>query len=170
MPPLPNNATSKPTGPARLPRRAALLAIGAFALGGGLWWHRERTARNAIPTLTAPDAHSAAIRGALLLIDIRRPDEWALTGVPDQAHALDMRRPDFTAQLHRLAGANPSRPVALICARGIRSRRLAARLSGLGFPDIVDVAEGMLGSADGPGWVKRGLPVRAATAQEKATP
>ena len=94
-----------------------------------------------------------------MLIDIRRPDEWARTGIGEGAAPLDMRREDFIAQLQILAGGKTDQPIALICARGVRSRRLSERLTAAGFSQILDVPEGMLGSGAGPGWLRTGLPV-----------
>jgi rhodanese-related sulfurtransferase len=113
------------------------------------------------PTLSAPQALAAATSGDLILIDIRRPDEWAATGSPAPAHRLDMRDPAFTDRLLQLAGGDSTRPIALICAAGVRSARMAARLRDAGFTDVSDVAEGMRGSAAGPGWLARGLPLTA---------
>ena len=48
-----------------------------------------------------------------------------------------------------------------MCARGVRSRRLTARLTEAGFTNIIDVPEGMLGSSAGPGWLKNDLPTTA---------
>lgn len=110
-------------------------------------------------TLSVRDAHQAALSGAVLLIDIRRPDEWQRTGVGEGAVPLDMRRDDFTEALLEQTGGRSDAPVALICARGVRSRGLTARLTSAGFTNIIDVPEGMLGSGAGPGWLKRGLPV-----------
>lgn len=112
------------------------------------------------PTLDAAQAHAGALDKTLLLIDIRRPDEWALTGIGEGAQPLDMRVDDFEAALDRLTGGNRALPIALICARGVRSARLAAKLSRAGFSHVIDVPEGMLGSASGPGWLARGLAVR----------
>jgi hypothetical protein len=36
---------------------------------------------------------------------------------------------------------------------------MAARMEAAGFTRILDVPEGMVGSAAGPGWIARGLPV-----------
>lgn len=108
--------------------------------------------------LSVQDAHKAALSGAVILVDIRRPDEWARTGVGQGAVPLDMRRADFVAALHELApGLNA--PIALICARGVRSRAMTERLKQAGFTNIIDVPDGMLGSGAGPGWLKAGLPV-----------
>lgn len=110
-------------------------------------------------TLSVADAHRAALDGAVLLIDIRRPDEWALTGVGEGAVPLDMRREDFIDALLELVAQDRARSIALICARGVRSRHLGAKLARAGFTRIIDVPEGMLGSGAGPGWIKHGLPV-----------
>ena len=87
-----------------------------------------------------------------------RPDEWAETGIATGAVTLDMRETDFVEQLDHLVGGDRTAAIALICARGVRSRKLAARLTAAGFSAVLDVSEGMLGSAAGPGWVARGLP------------
>ena len=107
------------------------------------------------------DAHAAAVAGRILLVDIRRPDEWGRTGIGAGAVPLDMRRSDFTDALLVETKGRRDAPVALSCARGGRSSRLSARLSAAGFTNIIDVPEGMLGSGAGPGWIKTGLPVVA---------
>ncbi len=110
-------------------------------------------------SLTPAEAHSAAVAGDIILIDIRRPDEWIKTGSGEGATRIDMRRDDFVDQLTQLTNGDFSTPVALICARGVRSSRLSNRLKDAGFTKIIDVPEGMLGSSAGPGWLERGLPV-----------
>lgn len=94
--------------------------------------------------------------GDITLIDIRRPDEWTRTGLAPDALPIDMRRDDFIGAVSEVASGGP---IALICARGVRSRRMAAELRAAGIGPIIDVPEGMLGSSAGPGWVRRGLPV-----------
>lgn len=110
--------------------------------------------------IDAPTANTRAMAGTLTLIDIRRPDEWQATGIGEGAQPLDMRRGDFTDALLVLVKGNTAAAIALICARGVRSARLATRLTGAGFGHIINVPEGMLGAAEGPGWIARGLPVR----------
>jgi rhodanese-related sulfurtransferase len=109
--------------------------------------------------MSPPEVLVAVQAGDLMLIDIRRPDEWDGTGMAEGAQPLDMRRDDFVAALTTLAAGELDRPIALICARGVRSDRTSARLLDAGFTNIIDVPEGMLGSAAGPGWLERGLPV-----------
>lgn len=142
-----------------LTRRALLLGGGlaaGLAVAGTLHARRDRFAGD---EMTPVEAFEAAGSGKLLLIDIRRPDEWEATGIADGARPLDMRRDDFAEALAALTGGDLDAPVALICARGVRSDRTGARLAEAGFTRIVDIPEGMLGSSAGPGWLERGLPV-----------
>ncbi len=112
-------------------------------------------------TIAAPRALAAARSGERLLIDVRSPAEWRRTGLPAGAEAVSIHHPDgleaFLEEVAALAG-DRDRPLALICAGGVRSARAAELLRARGFSDVADVGEGMLGSADGPGWLGRGLP------------
>lgn len=151
-----------PDGPSRFTRRAALMgglaALGAAAFGAARWFNIGATVGQG--DLTAPQAQAAAAAGEILLIDIRRPEEWAQTGVPDGATPLDMRSALFEDRLLALTDGRRDVPVALICARGVRSAALSARLTKAGFTRVINVPEGMLGSGAGPGWIAQGLPVR----------
>ncbi|MFL4468544.1 rhodanese-like domain-containing protein [Tateyamaria armeniaca] len=152
--------------PARMSRRASGLGAGALIVGGAVFasrWFNISAEAGVDGTLSVPDAHKAAVSGTALLIDIRRPDEWQRTGVGEGAIALDMRRDDFTEALLAQTEGRTDAAIALICARGVRSRGLTRRLTSAGFTNIIDVPEGMLGSGAGPGWLKRGLPVVAWT-------
>ena len=140
-------------------RRTLLLggaALGIVAVGGGVALARRD--RFVGPEMTPPEVLEAMRRGEVLLVDIRRPDEWEETGIAEGAVPIDLRNDDFVAAVAEALGGT-DRPVALICARGVRSDRTGARLAEAGFTRIVDVPEGMLGSAAGPGWLERGLPV-----------
>ncbi len=111
------------------------------------------------PTLDAEAAFQKADAGEIILVDIRRPDEWQSTGSGKGAHRIDLRDADFIEALTKLAEGDRTRPIALICARGVRSARTANLLAENGFTGIINIPEGMLGSADGPGWIARGLPL-----------
>ncbi len=163
--------TDTPNAPDSTSRRRFLaLGIGAAALLGGAaaGWHLWTRAPDfAGGALSVEEAHAKAGAGEILLIDIRRPEEWRATGIGAGAHPIDMRRDDFAEALTQIARQNGGdRPIALICARGVRSARLANRLADAGWERIIDVPEGMLGSAAGPGWLERDLPVRAPTGSE----
>ncbi|MEM7711435.1 MAG: rhodanese-like domain-containing protein [Pseudomonadota bacterium] len=152
--------TGTDAAPAPRHRRAVLFGAAATLFVGGagaaVFWPRDRFLGE---ELSPPEVLAAVEAGELLLVDIRRPDEWAETGVAPGAAPLDMRREDFVPALQDLAAGDLTRPIALICARGVRSDRMSARLTEAGFTRIVDVPEGMLGSSAGPGWLARGLPV-----------
>ena len=127
-------------------------------LGGGAAFYMSSLAPDyAGLSLNVQEAHRRAVAGDITLVDIRRPDEWELTGIGEGAHPLDMRRDDFTDALAALV-PDRSAPIALICARGVRSARMANRMTKAGFSNIIDVPEGMLGSAAGPGWLAADLP------------
>ena len=141
-----------------LTRRLVIISAAALAAGAGMFAYTRRDRFDGT-ALTPPEAAEKAQAGEIALIDIRRPDEWAQTGIPQGGHPLDMRRDDFIAALDQLVDGDRSKPVALICAQGVRSDRMSQRLTEAGFTNIIDVPEGMLGSSAGPGWLARGLPV-----------
>ncbi|MEM7489058.1 MAG: rhodanese-like domain-containing protein [Pseudomonadota bacterium] len=152
---------SDTSSPPIVGRRTILLGGGATlvaagAVGAVLTYTRDRFTGD---ELSPPDVLAALRADDLILVDIRRPDEWAETGIAEGATPLDMRRDDFLPALEALVDGDLDRRIALICARGVRSDRLSARLAETGFTRIVDVPEGMLGSGAGPGWLARGLPV-----------
>jgi rhodanese-related sulfurtransferase len=145
---------------ARPSRRKALAGAILVAAGAALalgFYRAPEPADGA--SISAPEALAAVAAGDLILIDIRRPEEWAATGVAPGAVAIDMRDRDFTARVMTLARASPGTPVAFICARGVRSARVRAALAEAGLSGARDVSEGMMGSRAGPGWLARGLPV-----------
>lgn len=145
----------------RLSRRSFLRAGGALAvvaLGAGWWWRRQPPDHDR-PRLTPTEAFAQAQSGEIILIDIRTPREWRQTGVPVGAVPIDMRRKDFLQALEQEVAGRRSAPIALICARGVRSARMTNALQAAGFGNVMDVPEGMLGAAGGPGWIAGNLPV-----------
>lgn len=110
------------------------------------------------------DALAGVEAGEVTLVDIRTPREWRSTGLPKGAAAIDINAPGglraFVGKIIREVGGNKDRPVALICAVGVRSTRAASALVRAGFTKVYNVREGMLGNRrDGPGWIKQKLPV-----------
>jgi len=141
-------------------KRRTMIAggLGAVLLGGSyLGTSHLGSATSIHATLTPEEAHAAAGKDEILFVDIRRPDEWSKTGVGQFAVPIDLRDLDFI-ELVRAAQSSPDQPVALICARGVRSARTSERLKKAGFDNIIDIPEGMLGSKAGPGWLKSNLP------------
>jgi rhodanese-related sulfurtransferase len=116
---------------------------------------------DAEPDLSAPDALAAAQAGKLRLIDIRTPQEWRETGVAPGAGRVDFYRgPEaLVSAVLEMVGGDKDAPIALICRTGNRTTHAQRFLLGQGFTQVFNVKEGMSGSAAGPGWLKRGLPV-----------
>ncbi|MBI5329264.1 MAG: rhodanese-like domain-containing protein [Betaproteobacteria bacterium] len=118
------------------------------------------------PNLSAPEALAASLAGKTLLIDIRTPAEWRETGVAPGAGRVDFYRgPEvLVPYLLQQTKGDRNAPIALICRTGNRTTHAQKYLQGIGFTQVYNVKEGMKGSAAGPGWLKRGLPVEACTA------
>ena len=112
--------------------------------------------------ITPDMAHNWVSSGDVILIDIRRLDEWKDTGVPKGAVLISMHEEggldDFEATLKTLLEGDKSKPIAFICAGGVRSRYLQWQMEKRGFTKIYDVSEGMVGGILSKGWIKRGLP------------
>ena len=117
------------------------------------------------PTLTAAAAHDQAKAGALTLIDIRTPAEWRETGIAAGAAPIMMQDPKgpdgFADAVLAQVRGDYTAPIALICRTGNRSAHMQQTLSDHGFTRVYSVADGMAGSAAGPGWIGLGLPVKA---------
>jgi rhodanese-related sulfurtransferase len=113
--------------------------------------------------LLATEAFNAVQQHRLTLIDIRRPDEWAATGVARGALKIDMQHPQgpagFAQAVLRAVNGNKDAPIALICRTGNRTTHVQRYLQTNGFSRTYQVREGMAGSTAGPGWIKRGLPL-----------
>ncbi len=114
--------------------------------------------------LSLEDADRMAGRGQVVLIDVRSPGEWRRTGIPARGHAVTIHNPEgakaFVREILKTVRGDRSRPVALICAAGVRSARALRMLESNGFSDVYDVSAGMSGSARRPGWIASGLPTR----------
>jgi rhodanese-related sulfurtransferase len=141
---------SRPQAAARpLSRRHLLAALASMALA--------KTARaQSSGTLSAREANDGVTAGALLVIDIRTPDEWTDTGVPQGALRLDAETPGFEVRLAGIRLDHPGKRIALIDRSGGLAAGLQAKLAGRGWRDLVMVRGGMLGPG---GWLSEKLPV-----------
>ncbi len=108
------------------------------------------------------DAATLSADGKLQIIDVRTPPEWAWTGIARGAATANWWQPGdagFLNDVLQAVNGDRSRPIALICARGVRSSKARKFLLARGFKDVRDIGEGMLGSRTGPGWLARKLPL-----------
>ena len=114
--------------------------------------------------IIAPEqALDMARDGQVTIIDIRRPDEWRKTGIPTGAERATVRFSQgaavFLRRIAKLTNGDKTKPIALICAAGVRSKHASRLLRNRGYSQVMDISEGMLGNAKGIGWLGRDLPV-----------
>ena len=121
-------------------------------------------------TITAQDALAKLESGELILVDVRRPDEWLSTGVAKGAWLLDMTDENFGAYLNAVLQRNPDHQIAIICRTGNRTGYLQSVLDENGMTGVLDVTEGMAGGPNGTGWIPRGLPIQDAREAYDAMP
>jgi rhodanese-related sulfurtransferase len=134
--------------------RPVFLLLAAFCSLTG-----RTEAQTALPSFSVREAHDAARADKIVLVDIRTPEEWADTGVPQGAIRLDMTGSAFEVRLAALRLENPGKPIALICRTGSRTSTLQRKLAGRGWRDLIDVRGGMLGTPKDKGWLAEKLPV-----------
>jgi len=119
----------------------ALTLTGTLALPGPLG-AQDRPVAGPFLAVPPAEALSRAAGAEVLLVDIRRPEEWRETGVMPEALLLTFETPETF--LAALAPHLDGRPVALICRSGNRTAAAAALLAPrLGVP-VIDIGGGML--------------------------
>ncbi len=98
----------------------------------------------------------------VIVIDVRRIDEWESTGLVNGSHPItffDARGrydvADWLSQVDNISDDNEKeKKIVLICARGVRSAKIASLLDKrLGFKNIYNVSDGINH------WIKKGKPV-----------
>ena len=143
---------------------AVMLLLTAI-IGGWAWQMRYAALGDAGPVMTAEKAYAKAAADELVLVDVRRPGEWQESGLPAPAHAITMHqdRAALVRELLAVTGGRRDRELALICATGGRTAWLQVELREAGFTNLINVSEGMFGSRQGSGWIKKGLPLRTWT-------
>jgi rhodanese-related sulfurtransferase len=114
--------------------------------------------------LSAEAAYAAILRGRLILIDVRSPDEWQATGTPSGATRISIEQSfddrDFVDQVLYQVNHDRAVAIALICSGEERARRGARLLETSGFADVRWVREGVRArQGQPPGWIELGLPV-----------
>jgi len=115
------------------------------------------------PDISAPQAFERTKQGSLLIIDIRTPEEWRETGVIPGARRVDFYKGPqvLLKSVLEMVGGDKNAPFAVVCHIGSRSNQAQKFLQAQGFTQVYDLREGMGGSAAGPGWLNRRLPVEA---------
>ena len=100
-----------------------------------------------------------------VLLDVRTQEEWDNVGKPDgekiglKTHFLEIRRDaffDFVKEFKNL-NINQNKEILVICASGERSQISAELLSRENYK-CINISDGFMGSKEGVGWQKSGLP------------
>ncbi len=101
-------------------------------------------------TLSVDAAYSQlAANDNAIIVDVRNPDEWAVSGVPPQSVLIPL--PEFEA---RAPSELPQdQPIYVICNSGNRSRVASEALVRLGYRQVYSVDGGIQA------WLRAGLPV-----------
>ena len=100
-----------------------------------------------------------------VLLDVRTQEEWNNDGKPDgdkiglKTYFLEIRRDsffDFVQEFNNL-NINQDKEILVICKSGERSQISAELLSRENYKSI-NISDGFMGSQEGVGWKKSGLP------------
>jgi rhodanese-related sulfurtransferase len=108
--------------------------------------------------LSAREAFELLQAGRIVLVDIRTPDEWTDSGLPQGAVPFDLDATAFDVRLAGLRLDNPGKRIALIDRTGAQAAATVQKLGGRGWRDLVAVRGGVLGPG---GWLAEKLPVVA---------
>ncbi len=152
-----------PSPPTRRRILAGALALGLLGLAGPTAGPYQRASAQAeLRSLSAPEAERRLSEGELMLIDVRSIPEWRQTRIAKGARTITIHDPagvDAFVEKVAAAAGERDRPIAFICASGVRSAYAYKLMSDAGFTNLYNVTEGMMGApAHGPGWLKRQLP------------
>lgn len=99
-----------------------------------------------IKEMDSAEAHEALqVTGRVQLVDVR--EDWEF----GQGHLPGARLIPLGELPRRMHELDPSRPVFVVCAGGMRSFEAACFLTERGFPDVVSLREGTLG------WLRQGF-------------
>lgn len=112
----------------------------------------------AVTSQSPRETFEAAQAKRIVLVDIRSPEEWADTGLPQGATPLDADGAAFEPRLAGLRLDNPGKRIVLIDRTGAQAAVMAQKLAGRGWRDLGAVRGGMLGPG---GWLAEKLPVSA---------
>ena len=100
-----------------------------------------------------------------VLLDVRTQEEWDNIGKPDgdkmglKTYFLEIRRDglfDFVQEFKNF-NINQDKEILVICKSGERSQISAELLSRENYKSI-NISDGFMGSQEGVGWKKSGLP------------
>jgi hydroxyacylglutathione hydrolase len=132
-------------------RQLAMIGLddvaGWYGPGAFTAWSATRGALAVTPEVEPADAFGRAQRGELTLLDVRGAAEYVGGHIPGAKHIPLGDLPG------RIAELSHSKPIAVYCQTGTRSRIGISVLRRAGFKDVMDQGKGFAGHAEA------GLPV-----------
>ena len=119
-----------------------LLRIGyevprAWLAGGISAWRAAAKPLERLPQLDAGSLHEAAAAGAVSILDVRQPAEWAAGHIEGAKFITGAELPG------RIDEIPPHRPVAVVCGTGFRSTVMSSLLRAAGRQDVSNLSGGM---------------------------
>lgn len=99
------------------------------------------SAASAYQNLTPAQFAEGLRQPGAVLLDVRRPDEFAAGHLPGAIN-LEVTGPDFA---QRIAQLDPDRPTYVYCRSGARSASAAGQLATAGFARVTNLLGGVLG-------------------------
>lgn len=109
----------------------------------------ETLPRSTVREIGIEEAQALALRPAVVVLDVRTPEEFALGHVP-RATNLDFNAPDFEERLRAL---DHGATYLVHCQSGGRSAQARDAMMGDGFTSVLHLADGYAG------WEAAGMPV-----------
>ena len=130
--------------------RVGIETVKGYLAGGVAAWESSSAALDHIEPITVDELNELIQKQpSLQIVDVRRPNEYAVGHVPRALHA-----PLSTLErtIDSLA-LDPSKPTAVICAGGYRSTTASSIFQQHGFTDLLNVTGGT------GAWVNAGYPL-----------
>lgn len=127
--------------------RVGLHNVVGYLDGGLSSWMAAQLPLASLPQITVQQASKQLSEESLEVIDVRRPQEYAVGHVP---HARSIPLSELTNHIQELPA---DRPIAVICASGYRSSIGASILERNGFKSVFNIVGGTKA------WERSGLPL-----------
>lgn len=102
--------------------------------------------------LSAENTYALMQKNSLILVDVRKPDEWHETGIPKNSKGVTLSDDGFADTILELTNNNKTKCIALTCHAGNRSKEAAFKLHNAGFNDLISVDGGIVS------WIEAELP------------
>jgi hydroxyacylglutathione hydrolase len=128
-----------------------ITSIAGHLAGGMTTWREEQRPTQSIERMTVTDLHERWEGGAgVQVLDVRERSEWERGHVPDSLFV------PYHGITELPAGADPARPLAVICSSGQRSAVGASLVQRHGAVDVIHVVDGGV-----PEWERNGWPIES---------